>query len=467
MNFAEGRFWFLLLAGLLCIGLTRRAARLLLARAPQDLDKILLCGLGLFLLFCVSWVTFTVFVGVAVGSYGGLLWILQRPESTHRRYAGILIVLQLLPLLYYKYAHFATNQVLGHEVPVLAGLAIPVGISFYTFQKVAFVVDSLAHRAPLPRFLDYMNFAGFFPQIVAGPIERRADLLPQMERFRFGWSAADINQGAAWIALGLFFKLGLADNLARYFDGSSSSNAYLIWLANLVFGLRIYYDFAGYSLIALGLARCLGIRLTFNFLSPYAATNAADFWRRWHVTLSRWFRDYVYVPLGGGRVWWWAFNIAVVFLMSGIWHGAGWNFVIWGAVHGLALIVSRWFAARMTLPDVLAWLLTMITVFAAWMAFYETRSDVLAEKALTLVRPAAYGRVNLLEALQHLRSPEGVVICCVLAFTGAVLTVEWLSLRNRREPYRFFLAPPVSLALVVLTILLAPGTSNGFIYFAF
>jgi D-alanyl-lipoteichoic acid acyltransferase DltB (MBOAT superfamily) len=467
MNFAESRFWLLLIVGLVAIVLVRHAARLILARQPQDLDKVLLCGLGLFLLVYVGWVTFIVFVGVAAGSYVGLLWILRRPAATHRRYLFVLIVLQLLPLLYYKYAHFATSQILGRDVRLLSDLVIPVGISFYTFQKVAFVVDTLAHHTPLPRFLDYMNFAGFFPQIVAGPIERRADLLPQMETFRFRWSMANINEGAAWMTLGLFFKLSLADNLALHFDGASSSNAYLIWLANILFGLRIYYDFAGYSLIALGLARCLGIRLTVNFLSPYAATSAADFWRRWHVTLSQWFRDYVYVPLGGGRVRWWAFNITIVFLVSGIWHGAGWNFVCWGAAHGLALMVNRWFGARMTMPSVLGWLLTMITVFSAWLAFYETRTDVLARKALTLLRPEAYGRVARLEALQHLSSPEGVVTCCILALTGVVLTIEWLSVRNRREPYRFFLAPVISIALVILTVLLAPGTSNGFIYFAF
>ncbi len=467
MNFGESRFWFLLVAGLAAVALVRQAVRLMLGRDVQDLDKALLSGLGLFLLFSVGPVTFVIFAVVAVGTYLGLQLILRRPEATHRRYVFVLILLQLLPLLYYKYAYFLTSQVLGRDLPQLSGLVIPVGISFYTFQKVAFVVDTLAHRAPLPRPLDYMNFAGFFPQIVAGPIERRADLLPQMERFRFRWSIGDINQGAAWMAVGFFFKLCLADNLALYFDGTSATNAYLIWLANLTFGLRIYYDFAGYSLIALGLARCLGIQLTFNFLSPYAATSAAEFWRRWHVTLSHWFRDYVYVPLGGGRVPWWAFNIMVVFLVSGLWHGAGWNFVLWGAIHGLALIVNRWFGHRIAMPGVAGWLLTMVAVFYAWLAFYETRTGVLAEKALALLRPMAYGRAQWLEALQHLRSPEGVVTGCVLGLTGVVLIIEWLSIRNRREPYRLFLTPAVSIGLVVLTVLLAPRASNGFIYFAF
>lgn len=467
MNFAESRFWLLMLSGLLAAVVVRRAAAAMPNGRPVDLDRILLCTLGLFLLFCVSWVTFLVFIVVAVGSYVGLRAVLQRGQATRRSYLLPLILLQLLPLLYYKYAKFAVDQVLGIRVAGLEGLIIPVGISFYTFQKVAFVVDTLVHKAPLPRFLDYMNFAGFFPQIVAGPIERRADLLPQMERFRFRWSTPDINAGAGWIAAGFFFKLCLADNLALYFDGGSASNAYLIWLANLLFGLRIYYDFAGYSLIALGLARCLGVRLTLNFRSPYAATSAGEFWQRWHVTLSQWFRDYLYIPLGGGRAAWWAFNVGLVFLVSGVWHGAGWNYVVWGAAHGTALIANRWFSARMRLPVGIAWVVTMVAVFAAWLAFYETRTDVLAQKAFSLISPSAYGLTALREALQHLRSADGFVTACFLALTGVALTVEWLSVRNSGEPYRLFFKPAVALSLVVLTVLLAPGTSNGFIYFAF
>ena len=134
---------------------------------------------------------------------------------------------------------------MGIQLGSLCHLVIPVGISFYTFQKVAFVVDTLAFRCPLPCFLDYMNFAGFFPQIVAGPIERRSDLLPQMENFRFRWNPAEINAGVEWIGAGFFFKFCLADNLANVFDGQSVTNAYLVWLANILFGLRIYYDSAG------------------------------------------------------------------------------------------------------------------------------------------------------------------------------------------------------------------------------
>ncbi|MGA2243371.1 MAG: MBOAT family O-acyltransferase [Verrucomicrobiota bacterium] len=430
-------------------------------------DKAALFSLGLFLLLCVSRVTFVIFLVVAIGSYAGLKWVLTQPGPQRGRYIYVLIFLQLLPLAYYKYANFAVNQVLDLDVPGLRQLVIPVGISFYSFQKVAFVIDTLVLNQPLPRFLDYLNFAGFFPQIVAGPIERRKDLLPQMERFRFRWSADNLNEGAGWIVLGLFFKMCLADNLATYFDGSSVANAYLIWLNNLLFGLRIYYDFAGYSLIAVGLGRCLGVNLTLNFLSPYCATSMVEFWRRWHITLSQWFRDYVYIKLGGGRVRWWAFNVALVFVISGIWHGAGWNFVLWGALHGMALILNRLLGGKLKLPAFLAWLLTMLACFAAWLCFYETRTHVLARKLKAMLTPHDYGVGAWREAVSQWDSTAGYVLACLLALTGLVLLLEWQSIARRAAPFYFLRRPAVLFILVTLTILLAPEKNNGFIYFAF
>jgi D-alanyl-lipoteichoic acid acyltransferase DltB (MBOAT superfamily) len=467
MNFAEARFWGLLLAGLGGIALLRLLFRFLPVLTRELFDKLALFSLGLFLLLCVSQVTFVIFLTVAVGSFVGLKWVLRHEERARQRYLFLLIPLQLLPLVFYKYSNFAVNQVLGLDVPALRNLLIPVGISFYSFQKVAFVVDTLVFKQPLPRFLDYLNFAGFFPQIVAGPIERRKDLLPQMEQFRFRWSAAGINEGAGWIALGMFFKMCLADNLAAFFDGSAVANAYLIWTDNVLFGLRIYYDFAGYSLIAVGLARCLGVKLTLNFLSPYCSTSMVEFWRRWHITLSQWFRDYVYLPLGGGRVRWWAFNVALVFVVSGIWHGAGWNFFLWGAIHGAALIVNRLLGQKIKPPAVLCWLLTMLASFCAWLSFYETRTPVLALKMKALFTPRAYEFAALRAAADHWLKPDGLVMVCFLALTGGVLLLEWLSIARRATPFYFLQRPKVLAVLIILTVLLAPEKNNGFIYFAF
>jgi alginate O-acetyltransferase complex protein AlgI len=464
MNFAELRFWGLLGLGLVVVWTIRFLARFR-GGPSADLDKVCLAGLGLFLLFCVSWTTFLIFLAVMLVTYIGVLAIL-RGGGGSPLWLFLLIPLQLAPLFYYKYSYFIGSQILNLHVDSLKDIVIPVGISFYTFQKVAFVVDTLALKKPVPRFLDYLNFACFFPQIVAGPIERRDDLLPQMERFRFTYAAERINEGCTWIVVGLFFKCCLADNLAGFFDPGSIDNPFFIWKANVLFGLRIYYDFAGYSLVALGVAKALGVRLTMNFQSPYVSRSIIEFWRRWHVTLSGWFRDYVYIPLGGGRVRWWALNIAIVFLISGAWHGAAWNFVIWGALHGLFLIANRLFG-KTALPAFLSWLLTMIAVFYAWLCFYETRTGILAHKIRVILTPSSYSTAALNEFMANSFSRNSVPLLAFALMAVATLLVEWLSLRNEKEPYALLRRPVVLFPLVVLIVWLAPGKANDFIYFAF
>jgi len=467
MNFAEVRFWELLLAGLGVIALARWPLARQRPGALPAFDRGALCALGLFLLACVSWLTVTIFLGVAVCSYYGLRWIVANHTRGHAWYLLVLIPLQLLPLFYYKYSHFVANQVLGLEVDYFRGLLIPVGISFYTFQMVGFVVDTLAFKHPLPSFLDFLNFASFFPQIVAGPIERRDVLLPQVQRFAFQWSWRNLDQGAGWIVAGLFFKCCLADNLAAFIHRENTVNAWAIWADNLLFGLRIYYDFAGYSLVAVGLGECMGVRLTLNFLSPYCSTSIGEFWRRWHITLSQWFRDYVYIPLGGGRTRYWALTVAVVFVVSGIWHGAGWGFVLWGALHGGYLIVNRLWSSRFRLPRPAAWLLTNTAAMGAWLAFYEVRSGFLQAKIQTLLAPGSYSWNNLRALWSQWDATSQAVLVLLLGLAGATLVAEWRSVAGRNEPYYYLRRPVVLCVLVALTLLLAPGVNNAFIYFAF
>ena len=467
MNFADSRFWELLFAALACCLIGRALVSRLAEPTQVAYDKLSLLGIGLFLLACVSWVTFVIFLVVAIGTYLGLQWVLTQPENARRKYCWALIPLQVAPLLYFKYAAFVCNGILGCDIGSLSELVIPVGISFYSFQKVAFVLDTLAFQQPLPRFLDYMNFAGFFPQIVAGPIERRKDLLPQMESFRLRWDSTAINEGAGFVALGMFFKCCLADNFATYFDPSNGTNPFVVWLANVIFGIRIYYDFAGYSLVALGIARCLGVQLTLNFASPYSSTDITEFWRRWHITLSQWFRDYIYIPMGGGRVRYWWFNLGLVFVISGVWHGAGWNFLIWGLLHGLWLILHRALDPLGKMPRPLAWMGTMAGVFVTWLCFYETRIDVLLMKLRLLAGPTNYSVAALRQTLQGWAAADIAVLGFLLLLAGATLLVEWLSIRWKNEPYYYLRRRWVLVGLILATVLLAPGRNNGFIYFAF
>lgn len=474
MNFAEIRFWELLVGALgIIFGL-----RALLRTPPDWYDKAGLLSLGLFLLWSISEVTFGIYLLVAFVSYFGLKWILYFHGRAPRRYLLVLLPIQLAPLLFFKYGDFFFHSVLHWNLSPLRGwlqevvgreslsfrsLVIPVGISFYTFQKVAFVLDTIAFKQPLPRFFDYMNFAGFFPQIVAGPIERRQDLLPQMERFRFSFSKENIDEGCRWIVLGLFFKCALADNLAAQVAGAGISNAYQIWMANLFFGLRIYYDFAGYSFVALGLARMLGIRLTLNFSSPYLSTSMTQFWRHWHVTLSQWFRDYLYIPLGGGRVRWWALNIAFVFVISGLWHGAGWGFILWGAMHGAFLILNRVLGKWISIPSIIGWFLTNAAAFLAWLCFYETRPDVLWAKLQALVTPSAYKLALATHVFDGYKNrPSWTLALCI-----GVFMAEWLSLYRKNEAYYYLRRPSLIFVMITLIVFLSPETNTGFIYFAF
>ena len=467
MNFGEIRFWLLLLTGLGVIASLRWLLGRTRSGLPPSFDRLALCALGMFLLCCVSWLTFAIFMVVGFCSYYGMKWILATHTKGHSYYLFILIPVLLLPLFYYKYSNFVVNGVLGLRVDYFRDLALPVGISFYTFQKISFVVDTLAFKHPLPTLLDYLNFASFFPMVVAGPIERRADLYPQVKEFKFRWNPAWLDEGAPWIVTGLFFKLCLADNLAEFVNRQSTTNAWAIWAANFLFGLRIYYDFAGYSLVAVGLGRCLGIRLTLNFLSPYCSRSIVEFWRRWHITLSQWFRDYVYIPLGGGRTRRWAFNIMVVFVLSGIWHGAGWNFAIWGTVHGTYLIINRLFSKKYTLPAFAAWLLTFLAAMWAWLGFYEVRSDALLAKMKASITPSAYS-LAYLRAVPEQWSPSGrLTLMFFLVLTAVVLLLEWRSVRRRNEPFYYLRQPWVMYLLVLLTLLLSPGINNAFIYFAF
>ena len=469
MNFAELHFWFYLACILGPVLAIRPMYRRLALGGKSNMaryDRTTVLIVGLFLLGCVSPTTLAIFLFVCVVTYLGLNLYLRSKGKHRTAFLFVLVPLQLLPLAYYKYGHFGLNGILQLNLSGLSELAVPVGLSFYTFQVVGFVIDTVIHQHPLPRFLDFMNFAGFFPQIVAGPIERRENLLPQMENFRFQWDAQAINEGAKWIVLGLFFKLCLADNLAIHFDPSTDDNSFLIWLNNLIFGLRIYYDFAGYSFIALGVARCLGIRLTLNFASPYLACDAQDFWRRWHITLSTWFRDYIYLPLGGSHTKMWVFSILAVFVVSGIWHGAGWNFMLWGGLWGLMLIGFHFFK-RFKLPRLLGWPATMLGAFFAWLCFYETRTGILLDKLLIILNPLSYNIEALHQALATFEPGKGLVLATFLLLSIATLATEYLSLRRHGEPYALFQKPGVLFILVIMTVLLNSSAKNDFIYFAF
>jgi alginate O-acetyltransferase complex protein AlgI len=302
-----------------------------------------------------DWRYLGLILGLTLANYAAAAVMLRATRRLVRRAAlAAAAAVSLGVLGLFKYADFfaaslaAWLDALGWQADVrLLGLVLPVGISFYTFQALSFTIDLYRGQIRrLPRLDDYALYVAFFPQLVAGPIERGARLLPQIERPR-RITRAHYSGGLALMLLGYVQKVVLADNLAiaadRVFDGPPPANGWAAWLGLYAFAVQILCDFAGYSNIARGAARCLGFELMVNFFSPYCAANPAEFWRRWHISLSTWLRDYLYIPLGGNRggAWRRARNLMTTMLLGGLWHGAAWTFVWWGAYHGALLVLHR------------------------------------------------------------------------------------------------------------------------------
>lgn len=472
MNFASYDFWqtlfFCFVASRLVIGLAGKCCP---ARA-QDIGKLCLLTTALVLLGAESLLTLAVFLWVVALSWIGVVLAGRGFFSKRSIPAGsvflLLLLGQLAPLFYYKYWTFVLNDWLGLGV-AKPSVLIPMGLSFYTFQKLGFWIDTIRKPSAPPRFLDYLNYCSFFPQIVAGPIEKKDSLLPQIEETRFKFHRENLEAGLQWIVLGLAYKLIVADNIGSLSQDFlvDAGNAWHVWFECLAFGFRIYFDFAGYSFVAIGLGLLLGVKLTLNFRCPYWAQDMREFWRNWHVTLGAWLRDYIYIPLGGRRVPWWALNTVFVFLVSGIWHGAGWGFLIWGLLHGIGVAVCSWKEKWIPFAP-LRWALTFAYTTAAWLFFLEQDSAALWQKAASLVDPGAYSIGNLRHLQQLFGGPADLLVTGLILAAGLVaLGMEGLGIRRGLEPYQLGRRPLAGILLVFLLVWLAPLEESSFIYFNF
>ncbi len=296
------------------------------------------------------------------------------------------LIINLSILFLFKYFNFLASNIeavlqasgLAMNIPRF-GLLLPVGISFYTFQALGYSIDVYKGTVKVEKdFFTYALFVSFFPQLVAGPIERSKNLLPQFkQQHRFDYDA--VMAGVKLMVWGFFMKLVLADRCGLYVDSifnnvdKHNGGSYLV--ASLLFPFQIYGDFAGYSLIAIGVARVLGFRLMENFHRPYFASSVGEFWHRWHISLSTWFKDYVYIPLGGNRVGKLRnyFNLLVTFVVSGIWHGANWTFFLWGTLHGILLCIEKAFGISKQkytgIKKFFHWACTFVLVCLAWILF--------------------------------------------------------------------------------------------------
>lgn len=413
-------------------------------------------------------------------AYG--FWVASPNRKKAKLFLWLSILNNLGILAVFKYYNFFALQfqegltLLGlHTNPVLLQVALPVGISFYTFHGMSYVFDIYrGQQKPVRNFVDYAVFVSFFPLLVAGPIERANHLLPQVQKprtFRYNQALA----GCRLILWGLFKKVVIADTLATIVDqiyqNPSELNSFTLLLGAIGFSMQIYGDFSGYSDIALGTAKLFGFELLSNFRFPYFSRDVAEFWRRWHISLSSWFRDYLYIPLGGSRVGKVKAvrNTFLIFLVSGFWHGASWNFIAWGFIHAcgfLPLLLlnrnrthttdvvaqNRWYPNLKEAGQMLA---TFSFVTFAWVFF----------RAETLPDAASYLQALLTKWHMH----SGIQGGSVLAWAALLLALDWYlrhDERSLRVPTNRLLRHGIYFSFA-LAILLKLGSHQSFIYFQF
>ena len=440
-----------------------------------------------------DWRFLLLIVFTSLCSYGSGLLIdhcFQRDEQkTAKWWAGLNIVVNLLVLGVFKYFNFFADSF----QTVMAGIGmtidaptlhviLPVGISFYTFQALSYTIDVYRRQLPATRdFVAFFAFISFFPQLVAGPIERASNLLPQFLNCR-SFDYAKAVDGLRQMLWGFFKKLVVADNCAvavnNIWESYTDQSGLALWIAAFLFTFQIYCDFSGYSDIAIGCARLFGISLRRNFDVPYFSRNIQEFWRRWHISLMTWFRDYVYFPLGGSRCGKWITirNILIVFFLSGLWHGANWTFVFWGLYHGVLLSLLFIIGSGAKYKDIVAdgrWLpslkeagqmiVTFIMVLIGWIIFRAENISQLAGIGSKLI--SSDGFFNLYGS--GLRAD-------IFVFIGFMLIVEWLQ-RTKQHVLQFpdtrlFRLRLVRVGIYYLLIAwmwVAYSSSQQFIYFQF
>lgn len=347
-------------------------------------------------------------------------FIVSKENSKFWLTAGLLGDFALLG--YYKYTGFfltTVNDVFGTALFSIPDIVLPLGISFFTFTQAAYLIDMYRGDAASTGFASYCEFVTIFPHLIAGPIIHHREMIPQFQSQRtYHLNYDNIAQGLTLFIFGLFKKVAIADSLApwvnEYFARPDSLLPIEAWFAALGYSFQLYFDFSAYSEMAIGLGLMFNLRLPRNFDSPYQAANIIDFWRRWHMTLGVWVKNYLYIPLGGNRhgLPKKLRNLMVSMLLIGLWHGAGWTYVLWGGLHGLFLVINHWWRSMgNTLPKIFSWPLTFCAVMVAWVFF---RADSVGQALIIL---STMFDIQNWAAGFSLHGPTGVRIRILIAFT--------------------------------------------------
>ncbi|MCC6931893.1 MAG: MBOAT family protein [Deltaproteobacteria bacterium] len=398
------------------------------------------------------------------------------------------IIINVSLLVYYKYANFFIEQtnfilsILGFTNVTWISIALPAGISFFTFHKLSYLTDVYSGRTGRAQTLvNYLLYVAFFPQLIAGPIVRYHDVGFQIEKRTH--SLNQIFSGIMRFCLGLAKKVLIADTLGRVADkifalSSADLTSGYAWLGVLAYAYQIYFDFAGYSDMAIGLARMMGIEFLENFNMPYISQNITEFWRRWHISLSNWMREYLYIPLGGnrlGKARMYA-NLVIVFLISGLWHGASWTFIVWGIWHGLFLVIDKLFWIKLSshLPKILNVLITFFVVLIGWVLFRATTFSAAADMFAVMFNFSTFGEPLPNHYRAEIMSNRGIFIFCLATilsfaplFTNKAEHVKTLWSSLGAVP-RLACSGCFSLIIFILSVLAVSSYSfSPFLYFQF
>ena len=403
------------------------------------------------------------FCGIAIGN--------AKTQKMKKLWLTVSVVTSLALLAIFKYADFAVgsvNSLLGSKIPLLK-LALPIGISFYTFQCLSYTIDVYRGDAAVQHnIISFGAYVSLFPQLIAGPIVRYVDVARELDHRTHSWD--NIALGLRRFLIGLAKKILIADRFAvllNVFRDSSQQSVLFYWMYAIAFTLHIYFDFSGYSDMAIGLGRVFGFNFIENFNYPYMSKSISEFWRRWHMSLGSWFRDYVYIPLGGNRVSpaRWVFNTLVVWMLTGLWHGAAWNFVLWGLLYAVFLMIEKWGKPVLDkLPDLIRRVYVLFVVMIGFVLFnavdiHQAISDVKGLFGLNGVP------LVTAETLYYLRS-YGVLF--ILGFVGATPLVKKLGNRLEKTNVGAILEPVLLIgALLVCTAYLVDGSFSPFLYFRF
>jgi alginate O-acetyltransferase complex protein AlgI len=458
----------------------------LACRVGHDRGRVWLLTAGSFFFYACfnQWLALIICVSTAMDYFIARGLDASQSQRLRRGLLAISLIANLGLLVYFKYANFflesleQTLNALGASTSFdLLSVILPIGISFYTFEAINYTIDVYRRKTPAEKDLgNFMLFITFFPHLVAGPIVRARDFLPQIRR-RKHWDWARMQLGAQYFLMGLFKKMAIADRMAQFadpvFKNPDQYGSGPAWLAMVAYALQIYCDFSGYTDMALGTAHMLGYKLAQNFNMPYLSANISEFWRRWHISLSSWLRDYLFIPLGGsrgtGRQT--CRNLMITMTLGGLWHGANWTFVVWGIMHGLFLVIHRSFRAfcerrprldglLMTVPGtVLRVFFTFLCVCIGWVFFRATSFENAAAFLHRLVHANRWGLSTPLPNQSLWYTVALVAICHALAQRHL-----WKRIAVRLP------APVMGLGYAVvltLALLLAPAVDQAFIYFQF